>query len=247
MWRGPLDELLHVEVAVAEGARGLAGCLLEERGQFVGGAADAHSAPATAGDCLQHDGVADGACASRALGLVFEDAVGAGQDGDFGLLHGLARGGFFAHEARDLGRRADELDVGGAADLGEVGVLAEQAVAGMDGVDIGDLGGGDDGGDVEVALGGARRADADGLVGKLDVQAVPVRLAVDGDGADAHLRHAQMTRRAISPRFAIRILRNMSRLCLTYNPNAWTGAALLRSGEIRGFFAALRMTILNHE
>ena len=57
----------------------------------------------------------------------------------------------------------------------------------MDGVDVCNLGGGDDGGDVEVALGGARRADADGLVGKLDVQAVPVRLAVDGDGADAHL------------------------------------------------------------
>src|SRR5208283_919141 len=90
-------------------------------------------------------------------------------------------------EAGDLGRRADELDVGGAADLGEVGVLAEQAVAGMDGVDAGDLGGGDDGGDVEVALGGAGRADADGLVGEAHRQAVAVRLAVYGDGADAHL------------------------------------------------------------
>jgi hypothetical protein len=57
----------------------------------------------------------------------------------------------------------------------------------MDGVDVGDLGGGDDGGDVEIAFGGAWRADADGLVGELDVEGVAVGLAVDGDGADAHL------------------------------------------------------------
>ena len=184
---GALDEFFEVEVTVAEGARGLAGGLLEERGQLFGGAHDAHSASTAAGRCLEHDGVADGAGALQGLGLAGEHAVGAGKDGDAGLLHGLARGAFFAHQAGDLGRRADELDVGGAADLGEVGVLAEQAVSGMDGVDVGDLGGGDDGGDVEVALGGAGRADADGLVGELDMQAVPVGLAVDGDGADAHL------------------------------------------------------------
>ena len=55
----------------------------------------------------------------------------------------------------------------------------------MDGVDVGDFGGGDDGGDVEIAVGGPRRADADGLVGKADVERVAVGLAVDGDGADA--------------------------------------------------------------
>ncbi len=55
----------------------------------------------------------------------------------------------------------------------------------MDGVDVGDFSGGDDGGDVEIAVGGARRADADGLVGKADVERVAVGFAVDGDGANA--------------------------------------------------------------
>ena len=57
----------------------------------------------------------------------------------------------------------------------------------MDGVDVGDFGGGDDGGHVEIAVGGARRADADGLVGEADVERVAVGLAVDGDGANAEL------------------------------------------------------------
>ena len=55
----------------------------------------------------------------------------------------------------------------------------------MDGVDVGDLSGGDDGGDVEIAVSGARRTDADGLVGKADVERIAVGLAVDGDGANA--------------------------------------------------------------
>ena len=79
-------------------------------------------------------------------------AVGAGQNGHLGLLHRLAGLFLLAHQPRNLRRRADELDVGGAADLGEVGVLAQQAVAGMDRVHVGDLGRGDDRGHVEIAV-----------------------------------------------------------------------------------------------
>ena len=114
-----------------------------------------------------------------------DHAVGAGQDGHLGLLHRLAGFFFFAHQARDFRRRADELDVRGAADFGEVGVLTEQAIAGMNRVDVGDFGRGDDGGHIEIAVGRARRADADGLVGKADVERVAVGLAVDGDRANA--------------------------------------------------------------
>ena len=59
----------------------------------------------------------------------------------------------------------------GLADFGEVGVLAQQPIAGMDGVDIGDLGRADYRGNVEVAFLQARRPDADGFIGKADVQA----------------------------------------------------------------------------
>ncbi|KAB8118130.1 hypothetical protein EE612_060812 [Oryza sativa] len=42
----------------------------------------------------------------------------------------------------------------------------------------------DDGGGVEVALPGGRRAEADGLVGGAHVEGPPVGVAVDGDGGD---------------------------------------------------------------
>ena len=90
-----------------------------------------------------------------------------------------------AHRRITSGRGPMKSDAGGLADLGEVGVLAEKAVAGMDGVDVGDLGGADHGGNVEVAAGALGRADADGLVGEAHVQAVAVGLRVDGDRADA--------------------------------------------------------------
>ena len=103
------------------------------------------------------------------------------------LLHGGARLFFFAHQPDHIRRRADELDVAGLADFGEVRVLREQSVAGMNGVDVGDLGGADDGGNIQIALRQLRRADADGFVGKADVQRVPVGVAVDRDRADAQL------------------------------------------------------------
>ena len=184
---GALDELLHVEVAVAESVGGLGGGLLIQGGQIVGAAADAHAATAAAGDGFEDDGIADGPGPLERLALALDDAVGAGEDGHLGFLHRLPGGGFLAHEPCDLGRRPDELDIGGAADFGEVGVFAEQAVARVNGIDVGDLSGGDHGGDVEIAFGGARGADADGLVGEANVERVAVGLAVDRDGADAHL------------------------------------------------------------
>ncbi len=69
----PLDELLHVQVAVAEGASGLAGGLLEHCRQLVSTAADAHPATAAAGHRLQNHWVADAlgpfqrACASLSM------------------------------------------------------------------------------------------------------------------------------------------------------------------------------------
>ena len=84
--------------------------------------------------------------------------------------------------------------------LGEVGVFGEEAVAGVDGVGVGDFGGGDDGRHVEVAFGRWRGADADGFVGKQDVFELGVSLGVDGDGFDAHFAAgAQDAQRDFAP------------------------------------------------
>ena len=57
----------------------------------------------------------------------------------------------------------------------------------MDGLSAGDLAGGDDRGDVQIALRRRRRADADAFVGKTNVHGLGVGLGVDGDRGDAHL------------------------------------------------------------
>ena len=69
----------------------------------------------------------------------------------------------------------------------EVGVLGEEAVAGMHRLAAGRLGGGDDRGDAEVALADGRRADPHGAVCELDVQRLGVGRRVDRDGFDAEL------------------------------------------------------------
>ena len=65
----------------------------------------------------------------------------------------------------------DELDVVRAADLGEVRVLRQEAVAGVDRVDVGDLRRGDDVRDRQIGLRARTGPDADGLVGELEVRA----------------------------------------------------------------------------
>ena len=57
----------------------------------------------------------------------------------------------------------------------------------MHGVAARRLGRGDDVRDAQVALRGRGRADADRLVGELDVQCVAVGGRVDGDGLDPEL------------------------------------------------------------
>ena len=132
-------------------------------------------------------GIADVLGELERLLLALDRAVAARQDRHAGLLHDAARPRLVAHQADDLRIGADELDVARLADLGEVRALGEEPVAGMDGVGAGDLGRADDGRHVQVAVGAARRADADVLVGEAHVQRVLVGLGVHRDGLDAEL------------------------------------------------------------
>ena len=86
-----------------------------------------------------------------------------------------------------LGLRADEGDAVAFQDLGETGVFRQEAVAGMDRVGAGDLAGRQQLRNVEVALARRRRADADALVGQLDVHGVGVGGGVDRNGCDVQL------------------------------------------------------------
>ncbi len=182
---GILNELFHVELAVAEGVGGFGAGCMEEIGKVVGSAHDAHAASAAAGLGLEDYGEADLLCPVLRFFNGGNDAVGAGKDGHLGLLHCLAGFFLFTHEARDFRRRSDELDIRGATDFSEVRVLAHEAVAGMNRIDVRDFRSRDNRRHIEIAVGQARRADADGLVGETHVERVAVSLAVDGNRANA--------------------------------------------------------------
>ena len=83
--------------------------------------------------------------------------------------------------------RADEGQARGFANLSEVGIFGQEAVTGMDGIGAGDFGCAHYMRNVQVALAGAWRANADGLVGEAHVKGVPVGFGIDGHGLNAQL------------------------------------------------------------
>jgi hypothetical protein len=180
------EEFFHVQGGVAEGLASL--------GTGEAGGIDevgfrmhhAHAAPAAAAGSLENDRIADlPGQGLHGLRVVGQGAVGARYAGDARLFHGDLGGNLVAHEANGLGTRADEGKAAFLHPLGKIGIFREETVAGVDGLGVGDLGGGDDGGDVEIALVARGRADADGFVGELDVNQVAVGFGVYGDGANA--------------------------------------------------------------
>ena len=141
MWRGPHDRLLEVDRVVAERRLGLALRARERRLQLVLAVDEAHAAPAAARRRLQHHRVADARRRRLRRGRRGEPAaalaVVAGDDRHARGLHQRARRRLAAHRADRRGRRPDERRARGRARLGEVGVLGQEAVAGVDGVGAG--------------------------------------------------------------------------------------------------------------
>ena len=122
-----------------------------------------------------------------ALRLVGDGAVRARHDRDAEALGRRLGLDLVAHDADVLGGRTDEGDAVLLQDLGEARVLRQEAVARMDGVGAGDLAGGEQARDVEIALGRRRRADAHALVGEAHVHGIGIGRGVHGDGGDADL------------------------------------------------------------
>ena len=77
-------------------------------------------------------------------------------------------------------------------DVGELGVLRQEAVARMHGVGAGDLAGRDDRRNVEIAFAGGRRADADAFIGQPHMHRIGIRRRMHGHRLDAHLAAGAM-------------------------------------------------------
>ncbi len=110
-----------------------------------------------------------------ACGEAGDCAVGARHHRNAELLGRLLGLDLVAHDADVLGRRADEGDRVLLEDLGEAGVLGQEAIARMHGVGAGDLAGRKKARNVEIAVARGRGADAHAFIGEAHVHGVGVR------------------------------------------------------------------------
>ncbi len=90
-----------------------------------------------------------------------------------------------AHRLDGFHVRPDESDAGPFQRARKRRILGQEPVARMDGVGASRLGRRHDLVDHEIGLRRGRRADRDGLVGRLDMDRVAVGLGINRDGLDA--------------------------------------------------------------
>ena len=147
-----LEAALDVEARVTEGRLGLRARLVPQPLKLLRSGHLAHAATAAAGARLQHHRITDGLRDAQRLGHRLDRTVGTRDHRQAELLHRVARRDLVVEAPQDLGRRTDEHQAVLLADLGEVRVLGEEAVAGMDGLRAADERGRHDRRDVQVAL-----------------------------------------------------------------------------------------------
>ena len=124
----------------------------------------------------------------RDLARIFrQHALRSGHAGHTGNAHGLLGSHLVAHQPDRLRPRSDEDETGRFDALGEIGVLRQETVAGMNRLRIRDLGCRNDCRHVEVALRRRRRADADRFIGQPDVLGFAVGFRMDDHGLDSQL------------------------------------------------------------
>ncbi len=172
---------LHVEPPVPEHRLGAGSGLGVGPQERVGIVHHAHPAPTTTGHRLDDDRVPDLGGELRRLVGVFERVPAARQEGQPRVQHDRTGAGLVTETAHHRCRRPDEGDALLLAHLGEVRVLRQESVAGVDGVGTSAPRRLDDGGDVEVAGLCRPRPDLHRLVGELDNRRVTV-----GGGVDRH-------------------------------------------------------------
>ena len=189
-----VQEALDEALAAAEGRHGLADGGVEQLGDLLHGAGHLEPATATAERGLDGDGEAVLLREGDDLVGAADRVLRAGHQGGAGLHGDVPRGHLVAEVDDRLRRGADPGQPGVDDGLGEVGVLGEEAVAGVDRVRAGLLGGVQDLVDDQVGVAGGRAAEGERLVGDAHVQRVAVRLGVDGHAGEtgvlARARHS---------------------------------------------------------
>ncbi len=182
-WRD--DQLLEVDRRITECFLRL-GCRARERaGELRLACDDPHPLATATGHCFHHHRKPDLAGEREGRRSVCRRRGSAGNDGDAGRCHPTPCLGLVAH-GTDRGRWRADPDQSGALDcLGEHRAFREKAVTGMYRVGPGPCSRVEQAIDRQVALGGRRRADGHGLVGRPHVGRRAIGRGVDGDGLES--------------------------------------------------------------
>ena len=185
----PAHQLFEVNLAPAAGQHRLAPAGGDVGQQLVGGLDHPHAPAAAAPAGFQHHRITDGFSEAGDLGIVVLGQRLGGRHHRHPGGHSQCPGRHLvAQDAHCLAARPDEDDPGLAHRLGEVGVFREEAIARVDGVDLGLACHPDDVVDVEIGLDRpAPLADAVALVGLEAVQRQLILLGIDRDGGDLQL------------------------------------------------------------
>eukprot|EP00754_Rhynchopus_humris_P021547 Rhum_TRINITY_DN14749_c16_g1::Rhum_TRINITY_DN14749_c16_g1_i1::g.116667::m.116667 len=181
-----LDETLEQHAVVLEERDRLAARTLQLLDEVLRALHDTHALAAAAQHRLDQEGVARlvRRRLERLVRLVL--AVVARHTRHVRRLHDQLRLRLRAHRDDRRRRRPDELNVVVLAGLREACVLGQEAVAGVDRLRARLLGDLDDFVRLQVRRRRRRGSQTVCLVGHLNVLALALRVAVDGDGADAH-------------------------------------------------------------
>ncbi len=178
-----LDVLLQVDGGVAKGSPGLLLGLLDRPFQLLLGVHQPHAPAPAPGGGLKDHGIAD--LLGGPFGLLHAGKLIRPRNrGHPGLPGHLPGGGLVPKGPHILRGGTDEGDAVVPAHLGKGGVLRQEAVTGMNGVGPGHDGRGKQVRDVQVALPGRRRSDADGLVRQEHGKALLVGGGVGHHGLD---------------------------------------------------------------
>ncbi len=183
---GVEQQLLQVDIAVAEGGLGLAPSSLQQAGQLLGFADLAHALAAATGGRLDQQWVADFLSDADQL-LVGKVAFSlrARDDRDAGRRNSRTGDRLVAHRGDRRGAGANEDQPGVLDRLGKIPALGEEAVAGMNGASAAHLGDLDDAIAAQVGFLGGGRAEEVGFIGVTNVKPSPVGLREDAHRPEA--------------------------------------------------------------
>ena len=178
------DELLDIDLLVPESFLGFVPRVVKRRLKAWLIMRGSHAAATTTSSRFNHHRVTDFLRGLDGLILRFDYSLASRRHGHASFVREDARGVFVTHGLHRARRGSDKLDVAAFTDFGEMRVLGKKPVAGMDGIDIANLGCAHNAIDFQITLGAGRGANADRFIRELNMQRIDVRFRINSQGTN---------------------------------------------------------------